>query len=65
MLHFERMIVLIDVWVGMRPGTRLVLAGMCATGALIGFVHGDKNWISLLILAAVVMAPAACGAWRN
>ena len=65
MVHFERLLVLIDLWVGMRLRTRLVLAGICGAGALVAFVLNDKDWVSLMILAAVVMAPLAFGAWRN
>lgn len=65
MTHSERLLVLIDLWVGMRLRTRLVLAGICAAGALAAFAPNDNDWISLLVLSAIVMLPVAFGAWRN
>ena len=65
MVHGERLLLLIDLWVGMRLRTRLVLAGICAAGALAAFVLNDSDWISPLVLSAVVMLPLPFGAWRN
>ena len=64
-MHYERLLVLVDLWVGMRLRTRLVLTGICATGAVVEFVRDDTDWISRLMLAAAVLAPLAFGAWRN
>ena len=65
MVHYERLLVLIDLWVAMRLRTRLVLAGICATGAVVELVRNDTDWISPLMLSAAVLAPLAFGAWRN
>ena len=65
MVHFERLLLLTDLWVGMRLRTRLLLAGICGAGALTGLVLEDKDWISLLVLWAVVLLPHLFGAWRN
>ncbi len=62
MVHYERLLLLIDLWVAMRLRTRLVLAGICVTGA---FVLDGEDWISPAMLAAAILAPLAFGAWRN
>ncbi len=49
MVHYERLLVLIDLWVAIRLRTRLVLAGICVTGA---FVLDGEGWISPAMLAA-------------
>lgn len=65
MTHSERLLLLIDLWVGMRLRTRLILAAICGTWALFAFAHTDVNWISLTTLVAAILAPLAFGAWRN
>jgi hypothetical protein len=65
LLHYERLLLLIDAWVGLSLRARLILAGICTLIALAGLVASGELWLGPLAGGAIILLPAAFGAWRN